>query len=47
MINLDGTVRSRIPMRLPVVLSVEEVKRIFNNIEGQCRLIAQIIYGGG
>jgi len=45
--GLDGAVRARIPRRLPVVLSRQEVLRIFDQMEGTARLMAGIIYGGG
>jgi integron integrase len=45
--GLDGAVRARIPRRLPVVLSRQEVFRIFDQMEGTARLMAGIIYGGG
>ncbi len=45
--GLGSVVPSRIQRKLPVVLSVEEIKRIFNNLRGAHLLMAQIIYGGG
>ncbi len=45
--GLDGAVRARIPRRLPVVLSRQEVLRIFDKMGGTARLMAGIIYGGG
>ena len=45
--GLDGAVRARIPKRLPVVLSRQEILRVFDQMEGTARLMAGIIYGGG
>jgi len=45
--GLEGAVRARIPRRLPVVLSSQEVLQIFDQMEGTARLMAGIIYGGG
>ena len=33
--------------RLPVVLSVDEVQRLFKCMDGIPKLMAQVIYGGG
>jgi integron integrase len=46
-VGLDNAVRARIPRRLPVVLSRQEVLRIFDKMHGTARLMAGIIYGGG
>ena len=45
--SLEGTIRSKIPRKLPVVLSRMEVDKLFSCLEGVCKLMAQIIYGGG
>ncbi|MCP4635746.1 MAG: integron integrase [Methyloversatilis sp.] len=39
--------RPRTTRRLPVVLSPEEVKRIFERLDGEHRLFAQLLYGTG
>jgi len=46
-VGLDSAVRARKPRRLPVVLSQQEVLRIFDQMQGTARLMAGIIYGGG
>jgi len=33
--------------RLPVVLSREEVQLVLSNLDGEFKLIASILYGGG
>ena len=45
--RLENTVRAKRGQRLPTVLSVEEVKRLFEKMEGTPRLMAELIYGGG
>lgn len=45
--NLDSVAKSRIPQKLPVVLSVSEVAKILSNLKGVPSLMARIIYGGG
>jgi integron integrase len=45
--GLEDTIRSRIPRRLPVVLTRQEVFKVFEHLEGIHRLMAGIIYGGG
>ena len=45
--DLSRTVRAKRGTRLPVVLSVEEVKRLFAHLSGRGLLIAQPIYGSG
>jgi len=45
--DLSGTVRAKRGMRLPVVLSVEEVKSLFSHLSGRGFLIAQLLYGSG
>jgi integron integrase len=44
---LDSVVRAHAPRRLPVVLTQDEVRRIFQHIEGRPRLIVGLLYGGG
>ena len=45
--NLDAVVRVKQRINLPVVLSREEVKRLFSSLQGQYLLMAQIMYGCG
>jgi integron integrase len=45
--DLSQTVRAKRGQRLPVVLSVEEVKEIFKHVEGIDLLILQLLYGSG
>ncbi len=45
--DLSRTVRAKRGDRLPTVLSVEEVKRLFAHMDGTLRLMAETIYGGG
>ncbi len=44
---LTDMVRAKKPLRLPVVLSVLEVKKIFDQMEGDKKLIAKLLYGTG
>jgi integron integrase len=45
--GLGTVVPSRIPKRLPVVLTKEEVAKVFEHLKGHCLLMATLIYGGG
>ncbi len=45
--NLSKTVRAKRGVRLPVVLSPEEIKDLFRHAEGKSLLILQLIYGAG
>jgi integron integrase len=45
--DLSSTIRAKRGPKLPVVLSVEEVRQLFSCMEGKQLLIAQIIYGSG
>jgi integron integrase len=45
--NLNGTVRARQGKRLPVVLSVGEVRELFQHLSGRNLLVAQLLYGSG
>ena len=45
--NLDTVVRSKIPRRLPLVLSRREVAEIIGRMDHPYRLMVEIIYGGG
>lgn len=44
---LTDVVRASRPHRLPVVLSREEVRRVFLHLEGGSRLIVGLLYGSG
>jgi integron integrase len=49
-IGIDGlgtVVPSKVPKRLPVVLTKEEVRDVLSHLEGSCMLMANVIYGGG
>ncbi len=45
--NLDTTVRAKRGPKLPVVLSVDEIKAVFQHLSGQGLLIGQLLYGAG
>lgn len=45
--QLENTARAKRGMRLPTVLSVDEVRKILENIEGTPKLMAELLYGGG
>src|SRR5215471_5198901 len=45
--QLGEVVRARRPKRLPVVLTREEVRALLNNLKGEQRLIAVLMYGTG
>jgi integron integrase len=45
--GLSTVVRSKIGRRLPVVLSKEEIRKVFSRLEGTHLLMATIIYGSG
>ena len=45
--DFGTAVRAKRGKRLPVVLSVDEVKLLFENLSGQGLLIAQLLYGSG
>ena len=45
--DLDSVIRSRVPRRLPLVLSREEVSEIIKRMKHPYRLMVEIIYGGG
>jgi integron integrase len=44
---LDGVERARKPARLPVVLSVTEVRAVLARLEGKHALMASLLYGAG
>lgn len=45
--NMKGLQRVQQRHRVPVVLSISEVKACLDNMNGTCQLIAQLIYGAG
>ena len=45
--GLATVVPSHVPRRLPVVLTPEELRRVFAGLDGVYRLMAVLIYGGG
>lgn len=45
--GLKGTVRARARKNLPVVLSVDEVKSLFEQVSGTKQLILELVYGTG
>lgn len=45
--DMAGTLRAKRGKKLPVVLSIEEVKALFKQLSGTGLLIAQILYGSG
>jgi site-specific recombinase XerD len=45
--QLENTVRAKRGQYLPTVLSVEEVRRLLNQMSGTVRLMAELVYGGG
>lgn len=45
--DLKKTVRAKRGPKLPVVLSIEEVGKLFANVEGKHLLILQLLYGAG
>ena len=44
---LDNIERAKKPVRLPVVLNREEVKRLFSQLDGKMSLMASLLYGSG
>jgi integron integrase len=44
---LGGFVRARKPQRLPVVLTVAEVRAVLERLHGSPRLVASLLYGSG
>jgi integron integrase len=44
---LPNVVRARAPLRLPVVLSVDEVRLVLAHLRGTPRLVALLLYGAG
>ena len=45
--QLEHTVRAKRGQHMPTVLSVEEIRRLFNEMSGTPQLMAELIYGGG
>ncbi|MEA3489862.1 MAG: integron integrase [Candidatus Omnitrophota bacterium] len=45
--DLSKTVRAKRGVKLPVVLSVEEVQELFKHVKGKNLLILQLLYGSG
>ena len=45
--ELEGVVRARRPLRLPVVLTRDEVRDVLAHLEGAPRLVAELLYGTG
>ena len=45
--SLDTTVRAKRGPKLPVVLTVEEVRQLFEQMTGKSLLIAELLYGTG
>jgi integrase len=45
--GLGNTIRAKRGAKLPVVLSVEEVKQLFSQLSGTNLLIAELLYGAG
>jgi integron integrase len=44
---IDDIVRARKPLRVPVVLTPEEVRLVLEQMHGTPRLVALLLYGGG
>jgi len=45
--GLEGVVRAKRPLRLPIVLSRGEVREVVSRLEGTPRLVATLLYGTG
>ncbi len=45
--SLEGVVRAHRPRRLPVVLSEDEVRRVFIHLQGTSALVGNVLYGSG
>src|SRR6185503_5718508 len=45
--GLGAIPRARAPVRLPVVLTPEEVRRVLEQMRGVTRLVALLLYGSG
>ncbi len=44
---LENVTQAKTPQRLPVVLTVSEVKSVLNRLDGALWLMASLLYGGG
>jgi len=44
---IEGIVRAKRPMRLPVVLTPDEVRAVFRFLEGEVLLLCRTLYGSG
>ena len=44
---IEGVVRAKRPLRLPVVLTKDEVKKVIDHMNGVPRLMAVLLYGAG
>jgi len=44
---MDGIERVKRPPKIPVVLSPEEVRAVLKELTGECRLMAELLYGSG
>jgi integron integrase len=44
---IDDLIRAYRPLRVPVVLTPEEVRRLIDHLQGVPRLVAVLLYGGG
>jgi integron integrase len=44
---IGGFARAKRPPKVPVVLSPAEVRRVLEKLTGQCRLMAELLYGSG
>jgi len=45
--NLKGTIRAKKKVNLPTVLSIEETKLLFEQVDGSKRFMLELIYGTG
>jgi integron integrase len=45
--RVDGIVRAKAPRRLPVVLTVDETRRVLRRMSGTPRLVGVLLYGSG
>ncbi len=45
--RIEGVIRARRPLRLPVVLTKPEVRLILEHLDGTYQLIARLLYGSG
>ena len=45
--RVNGVVRAKRPQRLPVVMTVDEVRSVLEQLTGVKRLVRDVLYGGG